>query len=382
MRRNRKRGLGKRTQTVRRIVEDPRYRETLLRRAKRRRVETKESDSDGSSDSSDNSAYYFNSYSRYGIHEEMLKDRQRTGTYEKAIKDNPELFRGKTVLDVGCGTGIFCLFAADAGAKHVYGVDFADIANAAKQIIEENNKSDRITIIHSKIEEVELPVDKVDIIVSEWMGYMLLYESMVDTLIFARDKWLVEGGILLPDHARITVCALECDEERLEARIGFWDDPHQLGYTMSSIKEQAIQEPAIDRVASDHNIISNLEIIKEFDLYTATVDELDFETNITLIFNRDAQVHAFVCWFDAQFTRCKPPRGREVLQLSTSPRAPQTHWRQVMFFLDPVIQAEYNKALQVNIKVQKNKTYHRDLDIQFETLTHSGVRGQHMYYLR
>ena len=34
-------------------------------------------------------------------------------------------------------------------------------------------------------------VDKVDIIISEWMGYCLFYESMLQTVIFARDKWLV-----------------------------------------------------------------------------------------------------------------------------------------------------------------------------------------------
>ena len=47
-------------------------------------------------------------------------------------------------------------------------------------------------MIHGKVEEVELPESKVDIIVSEWMGYCLFYESMLDTVIFARDKWLVQ----------------------------------------------------------------------------------------------------------------------------------------------------------------------------------------------
>lgn len=49
-----------------------------------------------------------------------------------------------------------------------------------------------ITLIKGKVEEVELPVDKVDIIISEWMGYFLLYESMLDTVLYARDKWLVK----------------------------------------------------------------------------------------------------------------------------------------------------------------------------------------------
>ena len=44
------------------------------------------------------------------------------------------------------------------------------------------------------MEEVELPVPQVDIIISEWMGYFLLYEAMLDSVLFARDKYLAPGG--------------------------------------------------------------------------------------------------------------------------------------------------------------------------------------------
>jgi protein arginine N-methyltransferase 1 len=70
---------------------------------------------------------YFNSYSSIHIHETMLKDRTRTETYKSACLDNKDQFKDKIVLDIGCGTGILSIFAAMAGAKHVYGIDNAEI---------------------------------------------------------------------------------------------------------------------------------------------------------------------------------------------------------------------------------------------------------------
>lgn len=158
--------------------------------------------------------YYFDSYSHFGIHEEMLKDSVRTKTYKNSIVQNKALFKDKVVLDVGCGTGILSMFAAQAGAKLVIGVDCASIAVQARQIVEANGFADRVQIIQGKIEEITLPVDKVDIIISEWMGYFLLYESMLDSVIFARDKWLKPEGILFPDKANMYVVAIEDAEYR------------------------------------------------------------------------------------------------------------------------------------------------------------------------
>merc|ERR1712066_75715 len=86
--------------------------------------------------------YYFDSYAHFGIHEEMLKDEVRTMTYRNSMYHNKHLFRGKTVLDVGCGTGILCMFAAKAGAKKVIGVDMSSIVDYAQKIVRDNNLSD------------------------------------------------------------------------------------------------------------------------------------------------------------------------------------------------------------------------------------------------
>ena len=59
-----------------------------------------------------------------------------------------------------------------------------------------------IKVIQGVIETVNIP-EKVDIIISEWMGYFLLRESMLDSVLVARDKFLKPGGALYPSHARL-----------------------------------------------------------------------------------------------------------------------------------------------------------------------------------
>lgn len=110
-------------------------------------------------------------------------------------------------------------FAVKAGAKHVIGVDMSTIIEKAREIVEVNGMSDKITLLQGKMDEVVLPVDKVDIIISEWMGYFLLYESMLDTVLLARDKYLAPGGLIFPDKAHIYMAAIE-DGDYKEEKIG------------------------------------------------------------------------------------------------------------------------------------------------------------------
>ncbi len=105
----------------------------------------------------------------------------------------------------------------------------SSIIGKAKRIVERNGLTSKITLLQGKMEEVEIPKHiipdgKVDIIISEWMGYFLLYESMLDTVLYARDRYLREGGKIFPDRATIYMAGIE-DGEYKEDKIGCQREP-------------------------------------------------------------------------------------------------------------------------------------------------------------
>jgi len=335
---------------------------------KTRKLEQKEaSEKDDGNDETNmktSKDYYFDSYSHFGIHEEMLKDEVRTKTYMRSIMQNKHLFRGKTVLDVGCGTGILCMFAAKAGAKQVIGIECASIIEQSREIMKANGFEDVITLIKGKVEEVELPVKKVDIIVSEWMGYFLLYESMLDTVIFARDKWLKKDGMIFPDKAKLYITAIE-DAEYREDKINFWDSVY--GFDMSCIKEMALVEPLVETV-DPQQVISDACSILDIDLYTITKEELDFTSTFELRFSRDDHCHGFVAFFTVDFSK-----SHTKIRFSTGPRCTYTHWKQTIFYLDNPVTVCKSDVLNGTICVKRNKKNPRDLDIVIE----SCVKGKY-----
>ncbi|KAG5845230.1 hypothetical protein ANANG_G00136600 [Anguilla anguilla] len=301
--------------------------------------------------------YYFDSYAHFGIHEEMLKDEVRTLTYRNAMYHNKHIFKDKVVLDVGSGTGILSMFAAKAGAKHVYGIECSSISEYSEKIIKSNHLDGVITIFKGKVEEVELPVERVDIIISEWMGYCLFYESMLNTVIFARDKWLKPGGLMFPDRAALYVVAIE-DRQYKDFKIHWWENVY--GFDMTCIRNVAMKEPLVD-IVDPKQVVTNSCLIKEVDIYTVKIEDLSFTSAFCLQIHRNDYVHALVTYFNIEFTKCHKKTG-----FSTAPDAPYTHWKQTVFYLEDYLTVRRGEEIIGSIAVKPNENNNRDLDFTLE----------------
>ncbi|CAL5064742.1 unnamed protein product [Urochloa decumbens] len=310
--------------------------------------------------------YYFDSYSHFGIHEEMLKDIVRTKTYQNVITQSSFLIKDKIVLDVGAGTGILSLFCAKAGAKHVYAIECSQMADMAKEIVNTNGYSNVITVIKGKVEEIELPVPKVDVIISEWMGYFLLFENMLNTVLYARDKWLAEDGVVLPDKCSLHLTAIE-DAEYKEDKIEFWNNVY--GFDMSCIKKQAMMEPLVDTVDANQ-IVTNCQLLKTMDISKMTSGDASFTVPFKLTAERNDYIHALVAYFNVSFTKC-----HKLMGFSTGPRSKATHWKQTVLYLEDVITICEGETLTGSMTVSNNKKNPRDIDIKLK-YSLNGQRSQ------
>jgi len=217
----------------------------------------------------------------------------------------------------------------------------------------------------------------VDVIVSEWMGYALLFETMLDTVLAARDRWLAPGGAVLPDTATIHLAAAG---ERATG-LDFWADVY--GFSMAPLGAQAREAArgrALVREVAAADLLSAPFTAKALDMCAMAPEEQDFSVEFELPAlpgAAPAACHALVLWFDTAFS------GRHCaahpVVLSTSPAAPPTHWAQTVLVLPaPVLLAAGDgggggdaplgsaPALTGRLSMSRSRGTHRALDISVE----------------
>ncbi|RHN82602.1 putative methyltransferase [Medicago truncatula] len=256
--------------------------------------------------------------------------------YKSAVAFHSDFIEGKVVLDVGCGTGILSILCAKAGARKVYAVDASEIALQAQSIVKDNNLSDIITVLHGRVEDVTID-EQVDVIISEWMGYMLLQECMLESIVTARDRWLKPSGLLLPSSATVNSlrnyfilplpsCTwLHSPALRYFDNIGFWSDVD--GIDMSALiplaKKDAFSTPSVETIRSE-SILGKAHQVKKIDIYSVSNPELESVTSKFMFKSYiSAPLHGFVFWFETEFSQKKPKHsGVPSPILSTAPEAP------------------------------------------------------------
>jgi len=321
---------------------------------------------------------YFTSYDSVEVHRLMIRDKARTDAYKNAILQNPQYFKDKTVMDIGAGTGILSLFAKKAGAKKVFAVEASPLADVLAEIVKLNDEDGVIEVIHGKAEEIDLDC-KVDIIISEWMGFYLLHESMLDSVIAARDKHLSDDGIMFPSHAKILAAPVHLDSW-VEEQFTDWNTVY--GFNMTPMAQRAMElrmqkgQPEVMQL-SEANLLAEPVLVGDYlDLRWVQREEIvKIENSKFVSITKTGNFHGLALWFDVIFEPILFEDDYEEsfkkIELKTGPGDAPTHWKQtVLVIVDNFANAEVEEDEIVgwNLSMEQSGSNTRQYSLSLQLL--------------
>lgn len=259
-------------------------------------------------------------------HEPMLRDEVRCQAFRQALIEvvTPD----SVVLDIGAGTGILSLFAAQAGAQSVYAVERTEVAQFAAQLVADNGYSDRVHVYHGDVEDLELP-EKVDVIVSEWLGGYGVDENLLPIVIQARDRWLKPGGFMIP--GTVTSWIAPAYDTYLDEDVDFWTSrPYGLNLSAVARDLWSRTESGCHHVTDSH-LPCQGQMMWAIDAHTCTLDQANetYETELEFISTRNGAINVLASWFETL--------SAKNVVLSNGPSHSDTHWGRTVFPLGKTI---------------------------------------------
>lgn len=232
----------------------------------------------------------------------------------------------------------------------------------AALLANQNGYGEVIEVVHGRVEEADLPDDlQVDVMISEWMGFYLLHESMLDSLIVARDKWLSLDGIMVPSSVSLFICPVEMKEYRKE-HFDYWSNVYGFDFSVLTplLQHKVLTQPVVTQIEGKQ-LLAEPELVMNLDLqFVQQADVRLIRGSPNFQLTKNSLLHGFACWFDAEF------EGEESVVLSTSPLAEPTHWKQTIIFLPDALLVSKGSSIGCHLELMQDTTQHRRYNITIQ----------------
>jgi len=292
----------------------------------------------------------------------MIADAVRIGPYIAAIE--AAVRPGSVVVDLGTGPGFFALIACRAGARRVYAIDLGEIVQFGRHFAKAAGFTDRIEFLHGDSRHIDLP-ERADVIISDIRGALPFYGHSILALEDARQRFLREGGTLIPQRDTLYAAIVESKESYDKIRSPWQSSVRSdlsaaLPYVLNGIhsahftSEQLVADPqawcVVDYMESPS---------------TQAAATLDFHAK------RSATAHGVALWFDTKLFKN--------IGFSCAPGGPKTIYGHTFLpWLEPV-------AISVRQEIQVD--LHADLvggDYiwRWETKIYEEGKGQVVQHFR
>lgn len=187
----------------------------------------------------------------------------------------------------------------------------------------------------------------------------MLHESMLDSVLVARERFLKPDGLMFPSH-----CALYASPCALPNLYSEWDNVYgvKMGSFAQALRNLYQKKPKIMYIKQEDVLAQNVSPVVQLDLLRCQpqqLDEIIAQRYLTVVNKRG--IYQGVCfWFDVQFPTAST--------LSTSPTAPLTHWKQTIIVLPTQLEVEEGDAVMLNIQFKRDNPNSRHYSINLEML--------------
>uniref|UniRef100_A0AAV1TB95 Protein arginine N-methyltransferase domain-containing protein n=1 Tax=Peronospora matthiolae TaxID=2874970 RepID=A0AAV1TB95_9STRA len=320
----------------------------------------------------------------------MLRDKDRNTCYARGIRHAIATFQEKhnrapLVLDIGTGTGLLSMLAAQYGAEHVYACEmFEPMAEIAAQVTAANYPA---TITVFKLRSTDLRVRpemeqdrdpqqtyhlprRADMLVSELFDSGLLGEAVLPTLRHAMEHLLTPAAVLVPERASVFAQVVESESiyHFNSFEVPLRDPEKGAGEVREAVlarSDTAWQckggKPAlpVHFQALENNtkfLTKPVEVLK-FDFTKLTAGTQEFRETVVDVCEA-GKVQAVLMWWEVSFD------VDDSIVYSTKAGAMnwQDHWVQVVFPLVENIQTQPSEKLLL-------RAHHDDIRIWFDVET-------------
>lgn len=274
------------------------------------------------------------SYRQVVDHLDMAFDEHRNQQYRDALAKH--IGPDSVVMDLGAGIGILGFIALALGARKVLMIEPTPAIHAARNVARALGVEDRIEFLNKPVEDCG-ELEPVDCMVSVFTGNFLLEEDLLPSLFVARDRYLRDGGILLPDFATMALTPVFVPAY-YENRIDRWQTPVS-GIDLSSLRSFAANSiyPVTFGDPASRLLAPAVDFF-DLDFNTATSSKCSASCTVTI--NEAGTCHGLLGWFSARLGDT---------WLSTGPEAPGTHWSQVLLPVSEPFSVEPGDHLEVTI---------------------------------
>ncbi len=278
-------------------------------------------------------------------HINMMNDNHRNDAYFEAIK--LAVSKNYTVLDIGTGSGLLSMMAADSGAKKIITCESSrNISNIAKKIIADNGYNEIIKVINKKSTDLivgkDLP-EKVDLVISEILSSEFVGEGVQSTILDANNRLMKSTGKMIPESGEIRIALIGESSEVLESvfinKVGKFDLTKFNSISGNKVNVKLKEKP---------NILSDTEIAFKINLFGCK-NITEQEKIIVFTAKKSGMCYGLIQWMRINIYK--------KVKYENMPGETASHWGTPIYLFDEPVSLKLGEKIKIKASLFNDRVW-------------------------